>query len=292
MPSLPFSVAISSYQEGARVHSTVMSILDSHPSPREVVIADDGSTDGSCEGPWPDNVRVLRLAHAGIAPARNASIAECHEPLVVVLDAHCSVERDWLLPLFDALVRQPVALLCGSVIDEGNPRYAGCGASVINDRLEYRWDPCSTERSVQIAPGGFLAFRRDVFMQAGGFGPFRDFGYEDVDLSLRWHALGRLVLAVPGSRVAQLFRTDAPYVHSSQSHVRNLLVTACRNLPSDLRLAVVHACSHLPGFAGAVAEVLCEAPALLSAEQMRRAVDALSRAVSSSSADTPAFAAH
>ena len=69
------------------VRAAIDSILAQEPAPREVVVVDDGSTDGGGELlAGRPGVRVIRQANAGEAAARNRGIRESTEPLIAFLD--------------------------------------------------------------------------------------------------------------------------------------------------------------------------------------------------------------
>src|SRR5918999_1333001 len=106
------SVVIATRNEGRMLHQTVASVLGETTYPHvEVVVVDDGSTDGSCEQlPKSERVRVLRGRDLGAPGARNLGAAEARGEYLVFLDAHCRVYPAWLDALIDALAPADVAV--------------------------------------------------------------------------------------------------------------------------------------------------------------------------------------
>ncbi|MEU6666025.1 glycosyltransferase [Streptomyces sp. NPDC046727] len=255
----PVSVVMSAFQEGDSVAQTVASVQGAAVRPREIVLVDDGSTDGSCDRDWPPGVRVLHQDHVGIAAARNLGARSARQPVVVFLDAHCAVDDQWLAPLVAVLDREPDALVGPAVRDHADPRFVGCGAEIVDPLLAYRWRPVTgTGGEVGLVPGGCLAVVRDRFLAQGGFAPFTGHGLEDVELALRWWRLGRPLLGAAKSVVLHRFRSLAPYPADHQAWLQNVLRTALLHLPSPYLRASVMACSRLPSFPTAIATVLAE----------------------------------
>ena len=82
------SVVIPAYNAAATIARTVDSILAQDPPIDEVVVVDDGSTDGAAEAvPQDARVRVVTQSNAGEAAARNRGIAEARGELILFLDA-------------------------------------------------------------------------------------------------------------------------------------------------------------------------------------------------------------
>jgi glycosyltransferase involved in cell wall biosynthesis len=256
----PVSVVISSFEEGEQIAETIKSLLAGSYIPIEIIIVDDGSTDGSCARDWPPTVRVLRQQHSGIARARNVGADHASQPFLVFLDAHCMVASNWLEPLLHVLERVPEAMLGPAVRDERQPLYVGCGAEIVDSVFTYRWCPVNGYgiREVGVVPGGCLAVLRERFISDGGFGPFHAFGLEDVDLALRWWRAGRPILGVAQSQITHRFRTKAPYKIESQAWVENVLRTALRNLAGGELQTCVLSCSQFSSFNAAIAAVLAE----------------------------------
>jgi glycosyltransferase involved in cell wall biosynthesis len=83
------SVIIPVHNGGAFIAAALRSVLHQTLPADEVIVVDDGSTDGSADiaarfGP---PVRVLRQTHQGVAAATNAGIAEVSGEFLAFLDA-------------------------------------------------------------------------------------------------------------------------------------------------------------------------------------------------------------
>ncbi|GAB4375670.1 MAG: hypothetical protein Kow0062_14970 [Acidobacteriota bacterium] len=103
MPAV--SVIIPAWNRAATIAGAVDSALRQTVAPCEVLVVDDGSTDGTAEiaGQRSAAVRVVRRPRGGVSAARNRGLAEARGDLVLFLDSD-----DRLAP--DALERGLAAL--------------------------------------------------------------------------------------------------------------------------------------------------------------------------------------
>lgn len=83
------SAIVPLYNTRAYITAAVESILAQTRPPDEVVVVDDGSTDGSPDllAGYTPRVRVIRLPHAGSATALNRGISETTGDAIAFLDA-------------------------------------------------------------------------------------------------------------------------------------------------------------------------------------------------------------
>jgi len=88
-PPPSFSVVIASYQAAAYVSDAVRSALEQTVPPSEVIVCDDGSTDGTEETlrPYRDRIVFLRKENGGPASARNMALCHATGDFVAILDA-------------------------------------------------------------------------------------------------------------------------------------------------------------------------------------------------------------
>jgi glycosyltransferase involved in cell wall biosynthesis len=86
---LEVAVVIPCHDNAATLRAAVESALAQDSVAVDVVVVDDGSTDGSAEtlAPLAGRVQVIRQANAGACAARNRGLAETTAPLVKFLDA-------------------------------------------------------------------------------------------------------------------------------------------------------------------------------------------------------------
>ena len=111
MPKI--SVVIPCYNRAGLIARAVASAVAQSHLPHEVIVVDDGSTDGSAgvAAGLPGPVRVLRQANAGAAAARNAGIATATGDWVAFLDSDDEWHSDKLRLQLDAAARFPDAQL-------------------------------------------------------------------------------------------------------------------------------------------------------------------------------------
>jgi len=105
---MTISVVIPAYNRGSQIKATLDSVLNQTLAPLEVLVVDDGSTDGT--GEWievnyAEKVRVVRQPNGGVARARNRGWREAKGEWIAFLD-HDDLFRlhklETLAPFLDA----------------------------------------------------------------------------------------------------------------------------------------------------------------------------------------------
>jgi glycosyltransferase involved in cell wall biosynthesis len=115
-----FSVVIPTFNRSEDVLRAVGSVLAQTCGNFEVVVADDGSSDGTAEALRTINdprVRVLELPHRAASAARNAGLSTSNGAYVAFLDSDDTVESEWLAEFAGQLhAPAPALVRCGSLI--------------------------------------------------------------------------------------------------------------------------------------------------------------------------------
>jgi len=182
------SVVIPCHNGERYIGDTIRSVLRQSRGVLEIIVVDDGSTDGSraavaaAGGP----VRYLRQPHGGAARARNLGAEQASGTLLAFLDADDLWTEDALAALVAPLERDPaLGMTVGLMEQFVSPELEG-GGHVFRfspDRLPARM--CGT-----------VLLRRAEFDRVGGFSPQLRSG-EFTDWILRAEAAGVRFATVP-----------------------------------------------------------------------------------------------
>lgn len=251
MSSQP-TVAVLVLNLNGRDHlSACLPGLDAQVYPnREIVIVDNGSTDGSVDYVRRAHagVRVLELGeNRGFCAAYNAAVAAVDTDFVVFLNNDTRVEPDWLGELVAAALRHDASAVASRILDWDGRRIDFIGGEVAFNG--HAWQTAHgqsaattpAERELLFACGGSMLVSRHVFLDTGGFDDDFFAYFEDVDLGWRLSVLGhRIVLAPKAVTYHRLHGTSGAWAIAPRLRLyeRNALATIFKNY-EDATLARV-----------------------------------------------------
>lgn len=222
-PRLPtVSVVIPAYNEARVIARCLDSLLDQTHRPCEIIVVDDGSTDGTpaivrrCGG-----VTLLEQSHEGSGAARNRGARAAVGEVLCFVDADMRFARDFLARLVAPIARGDAIGTFHAVEYVANPQERWARLWNVNQRL-----PVTRKLPAEYPDrqAVFRAIRRDAFLAVGGFVAG---GYDD-DLSLA-ERLGTLAVAAPGAvcyhtnpaRLREIYR-QARWIGASAAVPRTL----------------------------------------------------------------------
>jgi glycosyl transferase family 2 len=162
-----FSVVIAVHNGAGTIAGAIDSVLAQTVAPTQLIICDDGSTDGTEAAiePYGDRITYLRKERGGVASARNVALEIATAEFFAVLDADDIYAPERLEALTElSLARPDLDILCTDVAFEQHGSVlgrftSGCPFEVVNQKAAI------LERCFCIAP----AVRCELLRTAGGF---------------------------------------------------------------------------------------------------------------------------
>ena len=220
-----WAAVVVNYETGDRLAHCVRSVLaDTSAGPVELVVVDNGSTDGSVDtlrAAVPDVRVVSPPENLGYARAANLGIAATRAPVVAVLNADIVVEPGAAKVLVDRLDREARLGACGPRLrnpdgtDYPSSRTMPSIPVAVGHAVFVLWKPDNrytshyrqldadpaTPRLVDVVSGAAIWFRRAALDDVGGWDE-RYFMYlEDTDLCWRLRRAGWDVAYEPSAVV-------------------------------------------------------------------------------------------
>jgi hypothetical protein len=205
------SVVIVNWNGGPGLLDCVASVAGEATPAREVILVDNAASDGSTAAARTRfaAVRIVETgANLGFAAGANRGAAVARGDVLVFVNPDACLLPGALGLLVDALLRVPRAGIAGGgLVDERGRWQPGAARFGPVRHLLLDTTPGRFAARLRRAPhpvdwvyGTFMAVRRDLFQQLGGFDP-RYFVYgEDLDLCYRAGRVGARTIHVPQAR--------------------------------------------------------------------------------------------
>jgi GT2 family glycosyltransferase len=258
MSSVQVSVIIVAWNSGRTLPRCLGGLSAQSFKEFELILVDNGSTDGCTDGleqAWPAlNLTLRRLdENRGYALANNLAAGLAKGEWLALLNPDAFPEPDWLACLVDAAGRQPgfTSFASRLILADSPALLDGEGDVYHVSGLAWRRNhgrqalPPTRGQEVFSACGAAAFFRKDVFLQAGGFDE-QYFAYnEDVDLGFRLRLAGHRCLFVPAARVLHVGSASTGLRSETSIYYghRNLVWTFFKDMP--LALLLLYLPAHL-----------------------------------------------
>jgi GT2 family glycosyltransferase len=217
---IEFSVVIPTFNTAQMTLRCCRAVLASLPSNAELIVADDGSTDGTAEllALEAPSVRLVRLeSNRGFAPAANRGVAASSGKIILLLNSDAIVDGDAIPALLGAFAADPKLGVAGARLlnPDRTPQWSGGTApklvwmiGVVSGaghlaRFVRRRGP-RIQRDVDWVSGAAMAFRREAWDAAGPLDERFRFYCQDIEFGLRAGDAGWRVAVIEEVRVVHV----------------------------------------------------------------------------------------
>lgn len=220
---------------------TVHSVINRSPKEilKEVLLVDDFSDKDNLKSSldtyierFDGKVRLIRnTQREGLIRTRSRGAKEAKGEVIVFLDAHCEVNKNWLPPLLAPIYRDNKILTVPIIdgIDHKTFEYRPVYGDDRHFRGIFEWGMLYKENEVPqrelstrqhnsepykspTHAGGLFAINRQYFLDLGAYDPgLLVWGGENFELSFKIWQCGGSIEWVPCSRVGHVYRSFMPY---------------------------------------------------------------------------------
>jgi GT2 family glycosyltransferase len=222
---MKISAIITAYERIDQTLATLRVIQSCVPAPDEILVHVDANQI-ACENAIRDAYPMVRILHSheqvGPGGGRNKLVEAAQFELVASFDDDSyPIDSDYFARAVQIFEKFPQASLIGAALYHA-------GESIGLDAQSAQWTADFS--------GGACIFRRDAFLEAGGYVPLPvAYGMEEVDLAIRLHSQGGKILTTPWLRVfhnTDLKRHADPRVTAGS--IANLALLAYLRYPVSL----------------------------------------------------------
>jgi len=227
--NLPVSIIIVNFNGGPLLHEAIAAALSSS-IPIEVLISDNGSTDGSLNTVYQTfgkdpRVRIISNgSNLGFSRANNIALKKAKGRYVLLLNPDCIIQRDTLAKMLEVMDANPDVGMAGCLIrNPDGTEQPGCRRAVptpwrslirvlhlnklFPNQPRFRTfllhqEPLPTEpEPVEAISGAFMLVRHEAIDEVGLLDENYFMHCEDIDWCMRFRHAGWKIVFVPNAEV-------------------------------------------------------------------------------------------
>ena len=203
------SVIILNWNQKKLLNYCLESVLNTDYPEMEVIVSDNGSTDGSVElvkEKFPNVVLIENNANLGFCEGNNVAIKQAKGDIIVLLNNDTWVDKDWIKEIMIVMKQPEVGVVGCKLLFAGTEVIQSLGyvsnlfghyinRGLLNVNVENSEEEPVVD--VDYVSGAALAIKRDVIDEIGFLDPLFYAYFEDTDLCYRVKAAGYRVVVAP-----------------------------------------------------------------------------------------------
>jgi glycosyltransferase involved in cell wall biosynthesis len=196
---MEISVIIPVYNGGDKLQKCISALKRQKTSrPYELIVVDDGSTDGGLQKIKDFGLRVLKQANQGPAAARNLGVANAQGRIVLFTDADCEPHEDWIEEMVRYLEDPTISAVKGSYLTKQKEILA----RFVQIEYESKYERMKKDRYIDFIDTYSAGFKIEDFRRAGKYDTkFPTASVEDQEFSFRMWGQGYRMVFNPEARV-------------------------------------------------------------------------------------------
>lgn len=189
------SLVIPSFGQAQYLRQAIDSAINQTSPCHEIIVCDDGSTDGSLEiaESYGDLITLVKQANKGLASARNAGImnTDPDTDYIMFLDADDMLKPDCIEKIEKCAKETNADVICPSIRCFNEK-------GIINDTILMEY-PTFGDFEAGNRLAYCCAYKRSVLLEVGGYSPKMDErgGWEDLWMHYQMLRLQKKIVAIP-----------------------------------------------------------------------------------------------
>lgn len=215
------TIGIPSYNQQDFLSDAIQSALDQTVK-SEIIVVDDGSTDGSLEIAQKFPVKVVSQVNKGLASARNTAIMNMSGDYFFPLDADDMMKENCIEKILEVIESTDADIVAPSFKHFG----------MYNSEMILGQEPVTFKDFMaanRIAY--FSAIKKSKLLEVGGYSPRMVWGYEDYHLWVDLLKRGAKLVIIPD--VLMLYRVkERSMIHTALEHHNELIAQMVHDHPT------------------------------------------------------------
>jgi hypothetical protein len=246
------SVVIPAHNGRDLLTACLDSVFRSDHDDFEVIVVDNGSTDGTEEllrDRFPQVRRIIHKEPLGFAKAANIGIKQARGEFIALLNQDAEVDSRWLSVLKNTMEKDSTLGICASKMYNYYRRELldGAGDTYVRSGDAFRLghglpdgERFNQSHSVFGACGGAAFYRRSMLEEIGPLDEDFFMYYEDVDLNFRAQLYGYHCRFIPEAVIYHVGSASSGGVQTARTTfliARNSIFVILKNYPTSLLIA-------------------------------------------------------